>query len=202
MNSSQSPTPEWNAPEPSAPKPPAWPMVLGIIAIVFGSLGAFGGCMSAVMTLFAEKLGELMPPGQEAAFAALEKYHDLLMTTYAIAFVLAIVLLIGGIGLVRRRSWAIPVCITWAVLKIGYAMFGAYVNYLNSEAQFQATQEQLQSDPNIPNISFPDWVVEAASTIAAVFGLLWGWALPVFLLVWFSRSAVREHIRTWRTEYE
>ncbi|MHC5113503.1 MAG: hypothetical protein ACYTGP_03635 [Planctomycetota bacterium] len=194
------PVPASYAPAPEA-TPPAWPIVIGIIGIVFGALGAFGGCLSAGMTAFAGTLADMMPPGQEATFAALEQYGPVLIGMYLGALVLAVLLLVGGIGLVRRRPWSIPTCIAWAILKMAFVIFAAFVNYLNSRAQLEATQQQFESDPNMPSINFPDWLVESASMIAGVFGLLWGWALPVFMLIWFARRNVKEHIRSWGETY-
>ena len=36
--------------------------------------------------------------------------------------------------------------------------------------------------------------------LGVIIGLLWGWALPVFFLIWFSRAGVRSEVRSWSDE--
>ncbi|MCH8211846.1 MAG: hypothetical protein IIB99_10820, partial [Planctomycetes bacterium] len=88
------------------PKPSSWPMVIGVIATILGSLAVLGGCFGLVSSLFLDQFMSLVPQGEAGEMAsALDGLKPALIISGALTMVLAIVLLIGGIGLLRRRSW-------------------------------------------------------------------------------------------------
>jgi len=194
------PVPTSHPPAAEAPAP-AWPTVLGIIAIIFGAAGIFGAILSIGMMFILGWFADVMPPGQEGMFLALEEQRVPLISMYSVWMVLAALLLVAGIGLAKRRWWAIPTTITWVVLKILFGFIKVYVDYTNALAQFEASQEQIKNDPKMENVTLPAWFDDLGTVgaiLAATIGLLWGWALPIFLLIWFSRRPVKEHARTWR----
>ena len=87
-----------------------WPVVLGIIAVVFGSLGALGGLWGAIAPFVMEGFAGLfarMPsaPGQDPAkmFAAMGEYRYSMMATSLVSAAVAVWLLVAGIVLLGRR---------------------------------------------------------------------------------------------------
>ena len=98
-----------------------WPMVLGIIAVVFGGFATLGGLWGAVapfvMDGFARLLAQMpSAPGQDPAkmFEAMGEYRYLLMATSLASTAVAVLLLVAGIALMRRRPSARRLCMAWA----------------------------------------------------------------------------------------
>ena len=58
-------------------------------------------------------------------------------------------------------------------------------------AQFQATQDEPTTAGLSPEIT------KAIGDAFAVIGVLWGLALPIFLIVWFSRGKIANETATW-----
>ena len=178
------------------PKPSSWPMVIGVIAIIFGSLATLGGCFGLVSSLFLDQFMSLVPQGEaEEMTSALDGLKPALIISGALTMVLAIVLLIGGIGLLRRRAWGRSTCLTWAVLKIVLVVGGSVLSYIVQQAQFQAMAE----DPNMAG-SMPGFLpalMQAMGVVGLVVGVLWGWALPIFMLIWFSRRKIKVETAQW-----
>ena len=55
--------------------------------------------------------------------------------------------------------------------------------------------QMVRQNPGLPGPA------SGFATIAVFAGLgvsiLWGWALPTFMLIWFSRGHIRDEIATW-----
>jgi hypothetical protein len=179
------------------PKQSTWPTVIGIIAIVFGSLAALQGCfgavMSAIMRPLARKIEGSMPEGQATGMEAIVQFAPWLVAGSIVAVCLAVILLVGGVMVTRRRPGAVKVCLTWATLKMLYAVPYSLLQYHINKVQFEA----LQNDPNMPAGGAMTRLFDMIGIFAVVFGLLWLWALPVFMFIWFGRSRIREEIAGW-----
>ena len=86
--------------------------------------------------------------------------------------------------------------VIWSIGKILYAVPAAIIGYLMNVAMFEAMQEAAGSSPAPMPAGFFG-VLQKLGAAGAVLGLLWFWALPVFLLVWFSRSRIRDEVAGW-----
>ncbi len=178
------------------PKPASWPTVIGVIAIIFGSLATLGGCFGLVSSLFLDQFMSLVPQGEaEEMTSALDGLKPALIISGALTMVLAIVVLIGGIGLLRRRAWGRSTCLTWAGLKIVLVVGNSVLSYIVQQSQFQAMAEDLNMAGSMPG--FLPALMQAMGVVGLVVGLLWGWALPVFMLIWFSRRKIKAEIAQW-----
>jgi len=169
----------------------SWPKVLGIIAIVLGAMAALGSCIGAGASFFAGAMVDLVPEGQASGLEGMMAWQTWLVGLSVLATGLGIGLLVGGIGLLRRRAYAATACLGWAALKMVYVLASAFVGYQVNVAQFEA----MQNDPNMAGM--PAGFMGAVSLFGAVLGVLWGWALPIFILVWFSRRPIREEVESW-----
>jgi hypothetical protein len=54
----------------------------------------------------------------------------------------------------------------------------------------------MQSDPNMAKM--PYGFMFFGGLIGAVFGLAWGWAYPIFLLIWLHRPVIKQETATWQ----
>jgi len=177
------------------PRPSSWPMAVGVIAIVFGAFGVIAGCFGIVMLsflpAFLEMIAEVAGDAQASQMEALGEYRPMLMVLVGCGLLLSVMLVVGGLGLVRRRPYGVTWCLVWAVLKSIFVVANAGANYVMNQAQIAAMAE----DPNIPPM--PGGILEALGALGAAFGLLWGWALPVFMVIWFMRKPIRAEVRDW-----
>jgi hypothetical protein len=171
-------------------RPSGWPTTVGVIAIVFGALGS----MSYIATGFgmlAMTLATAVPGPGSAAFKAISGYQPLMLANALLGTALALVLLIGGIGLSSRNRWSIPLLRGWAIARLLMVPAGAALGYVISQAQLNA----IQQDPTLASSAgAPFGVMSAASSVGIVLSLAWGWALPIFMLAWLSRSRVRASV--------
>ena len=196
---------------PPAPRQSVWPTVIGIITIIVGVVGIvqYGLCapiglgmVGALGGVF-ERLGQSQPgTGMELQAAQFDAMAVYLVPNFVVtctAAILAIMLLVGGIGLVRRRTWSPRTLVLWGILRIFQAAPYAMVGYLANTAMFQAMEDAAVSGPPGPGQMFPGFfaIMHALGMAGMVVQLLWFWALPVFVLIWFSRPKIRREVSTW-----
>ncbi len=181
------------------PKPSSWPTVIGIIAIIFGSLATLQGCMGLGWPLVAGLFTSAMPEDQAEMMSITEPLMPLMIISGGLTMVIAIVLLIGGIGLTKRSPGSPKVCRIWAGSKMLLVVYASIVGYLVQQAQMEAMQRMLEEDPNTPAAmpGFLGTFMAVFGPLTLVLGIVWGWALPIFMLIWFSRTKIKAEIAQW-----
>ncbi len=173
-----------------------WPTMIGIIAVVFGVLGVLGGCSGLVFNVFAAIWGssmQWMPEVQKAQFEVMRQYVVPTSISMVVATVVAAWLLVAGIGVLRRRPWSRGATVGWAVAKIIYAIPAYFLN----KAQFEA-MEQAAIDSGTPMPTGRIFTI-MQSVVVPMMGcsMLWTWALPLFLIIWFRRASVKTEVERW-----
>ena len=180
-------------------KPSAWPMVVGVIAIIFGAMGALGGCFGAISPLFFRVIAAAVPEDQPTGLEFMADWTAWIVLVSGLGLVIALLLLVGGIGVVGRHAWGPKTCLVWAGVKMIFVVFNSVVGYFVQQAQFEAMQEMMAQDPNTP-ANMPGMmgaIMPALAALGAVIGFIWGWALPLFMLIWFSRGRIRTEVAEW-----
>jgi hypothetical protein len=163
---------------------------VGVIAIIFGGFGMLGGLIGMLTPAMLPFLKSL--PGQApGTYDAIERYTGIQVLTGALTMLTAALLLIGGIGLLRRSRTAARILVFWAVLKLivvlGNVSFGALI-------QHQQLQDIQAAQPGpVPQAAMLGTMV----VLTVVIGVLWGWALPVFMLIWMNRSSIKAETASW-----
>ncbi len=166
-----------------------WPSVLGVLCIVFGALAALAGCFCVLSALFFHGFYTSFPnpiTGGTLEFFVSEiaAGHEGQVLVRSLATVaLAVIQLVAGGGLFKRRRWAFNVVWFWAILK---------VLLLISDLVLESHIAPLPP----PNVT-PTTIYVNASIVLD--GLLIGlaWALPVFMMIWLSRGKIREETAAW-----
>jgi hypothetical protein len=183
------PTQPGAIPEPA--RGSVWPTVIGVIAIVLGvfsAIGALWGMVSPhIMGAFVSRM-----PGQSASAMQgfLDRFFVWMIVSQVITLLLAVWLLIGGVAMTVRRTWAANACRGWAVAKGLFVVVQQYFVIQIVEYQFQAMK--MSGAPAMAGN------LQTITTVSSVvFGLLWGLALPVFMLIWFSRRRIKQEMRSW-----
>jgi len=192
--------PEYQQPSapPTAPGPitelrgkASWPTIIGIIAIVFGAGGMLGALLGSASMIFGELLtmpgifGQPAMPegGWRLLFAAL----------LAVSFFVALMLLFGGIYLNYRLKRGARLCKVWAVTKVILVVISTVLGFVNAPATMR---EAMAAQPG-GSPPFGDAFIYAMMGVGICFGLVWGWALPVFMLIWFSRKKIKAEVAEW-----
>jgi len=162
---------------------------------VFGSLAILNGLYGIVSSVFAKPLGEwmrkLVPAGQATGMEGLADNVGLVIFNSFLALVAAVLLLVLGIGLVKRRAWSAKLAPIWAIIKIAVAMVGGFVAYRVAQGQLDG----VYNDPDMAGVS----VGVADTMVVAIVGIgvLWALVLPVFMLIWLSRARIKEEVSKW-----
>ncbi len=173
----------------------SWPTVLGVIAIVYGALATLSHGCGLMSSLMAEQWQRMMPQPEQAAEAQIDLTRRWLwfsVPNSLLLVALAVMLIVVGAGLARRRARAVVLAKVWAVVKMIVALGAAIFTYLVMQESLGLQQEV---DPNAT--ALPPGVVEVMAPLTAVLTLLWGWLLPIFLLIWFARPSIREEVSGW-----
>lgn len=168
---------------------PSWPKVIGIICIVLGALGILGNVWQAVAPFFMEAvLSSMIEDGHMKATLQVQKdYMVWLLLAALLGLVCSLILVIGGSGLCMLRRWGHATLKLYIPLRMIGVVFAVVLTFIISEATHKAIAGSGQAVP----------MSSAIVVVTAAFGLAWGWALPVFLWIWFSRPKVKAVISTW-----
>jgi len=169
------------------PRPSKWPTVIGIVAIAFAGLGIMGGFCGLVTMV---TMPSMMPqdPATTAALSATRS--SWMVVQLLVGLGLTVLLLICGIGLLKRRPWSPKGCTRWAVVYIIFAVIGGILNFSMQQAQF-ASMSQAGGPSPMP-VGFG-----TLALLMSLLGFVWACALPVFLLVWFSRAKIKAEVALW-----
>jgi len=190
-----------------------WPKVIGIISTCLGGMGVACGVAASVgmvlaMTMFPVFSRMRPPPRQPATGPATRPatqpaiqpaimpalvppdFPDWsLYAGAAIQLVTlcgTVLLLIAGIHLIRRRPSA-------RTLHVAYAVCAAA-----AATAMLAMQLALANSMRWPGVFSPMAGIWRAQMIGmGIVNLVLQLAYPVFLLVWFSRSKIRQEVRGW-----
>jgi hypothetical protein len=174
---------------------PIWHTVLGIFAIVFGAGGVLQGLWGMLTPVLMSFFEDFVPEDQHNPIAFMDEMGVFMVAISSIIFLLAVLLLVAGIFLVRRSRIAVPLCVLWAALKMCAVVANTVFTYFMQQAQFDA----MANDPNMQQApAVMGGIMQGVAIGTAVLTLLWGWAMPVFVLIWFRRRKIREQIAGWR----
>ncbi len=179
-------------PAPIAAEPSHWPTPIGVIAIVLGALGFLGGAANLLQPLILDFVAAAMPDQMKAQMDVTRRWMPTTMTLNAFQSLLALLLLVAGVMVLRRRPAGATLAVTWAILKMIVAVAASYVGYLVQGETMKAIAEAGQSPPGFAAFSGP------LAILGLALGLLWGWAFPVFMLIWFARRPIRREVAAWQ----
>lgn len=193
MENEQNPQPAYLPPTPPTapgavlePVPVTkWPKVLGVISIILGVLGALGAVWGVVGMTVMSGFMQSAPP---EVLAQLEQMKGWTIAASILSFPVCLLLLATGIGLVSRRQWSITTAKIWAVLKMLLVVFSMGMTWQMQGASFRSN----------PAMAGGGNMVTVIQAVSMIFGLAWGWALPVFMLIWLSRTKIKTETAAWK----
>jgi hypothetical protein len=172
-----------------------WATVIGIIAIVLASGGILSGCSSLISPFVVDFFRNMIPPGQATGMEvmdAIEEWRSWTMINSFLTSAVASLLLVVGIGLLKRRRWAVQAGVAWAILKVLHALVTAVFVYMVQQATFGAMGQQIPAAPG-----FGPAFQQMIGVYSAAFTALLYSAFPVFLLIWLSRAKIKADVADW-----
>ena len=168
-----------------------WPTVLGVIMIVFGAGGVLTYLWGAIANFFMSQwISDPAGTNPHEVVAVFERWMIPMGLMGLVNAAVAALLLAAGIAMLRRRPWAIGASTTWAWLKIVITAIAVVMQALMQQQQFQAMNASGDA-------IFPDGMIVAMLIAIVLFGIAWGWALPIFLLIWMRLDRAKREYRTW-----
>jgi hypothetical protein len=178
-----------------------WPIVLGVISIVVGILACLYAAAGTAMSMLLPALGgwtSYTPRGTTGVdVAALMRDHAwLLRVAYSQLGVGAALLVIAGIGLVRRRPWGARLMRIWGVLGVLLAL-GSAASVGVFEARFMGAAFTSISASSGSGGGPPPQVGYVAGVFTGVIMAFLLSIFPVFVLIWFSLAPVRAEVGRW-----
>jgi hypothetical protein len=175
------------------PRQIVWPITIGVIGIAFGSLGILRSLYGAATPWLFNSWTFYTPSSTNTfdPFAALRHWGVWLSLVNAIGVLVAVMLLIGGIGLLRRRPWSGTLLIAWAIIRIPLAFAETVVG-------IGMQQEQLAAMSSQPGGAMVSAFASGFAWFGAVVSIAMYCALPTFMLIWFTRPAHRRTLEAWR----
>ena len=129
---------------------------------------------------------------------SIQSLQPLIITAGVISFIVAVILLTAGIGVVSRKVWSRKIVLIWAGTKMVFVVANSLFSYRVQQAQFEDMQEMMANDPNAAAaMSVFGQIMMWMGMFFIVIWIIWGWALPVFTLIWFSRKKIRGEVTSW-----
>lgn len=194
--------PEENIAPPIAPpvigyatpeKKSTWPTVIGILGIVLGILGILGGILGVLSYFLTGAFLSVVPEEQSRIILDFQKSWILWTILMQILVIgAAIYLLIAGLGVMKERSGSDRRMRIWAAIKIAVV---AVNTGIGSVMQREMLAAQMESDPQVANTMAQFGNIFAWAGLC--FGVVWGWAFPIFVLIWFARRKIKAETAEW-----
>lgn len=165
---------------PELPPPlPTWPKVVGIISIVWGSLGLVCGGCGLLSPIF---VGMVMKgSGQELPPAMLAQPPQ--MVLMVLGLLLAVFLIIAGVTIINRKPSGFAMHLGYSLIAIPLTLLSVYFSWKQQGdlAQWAAANPD---NPMAKGMSSPGQQIGQVFGLA--FGAVMGLGYPIFCLIWFG----------------
>ena len=171
---------------PTEPRPTRWPTVIAVIGIIWSVLGISCSLWGTADEFFRQPSTATQPAAGLAGGGTMRFVAAL---DYLVNVGLCIVLLIAGVGLLRRRPWSARFARLWAVLDLILMVVGTLVLYDYYKRQFVVS---------IADSGLSMGTVGILYATLTFFGLLVSFVFPVFVLIWFARRKIKDEVATWK----
>lgn len=173
-----------------------WPTFLGVVSIIFGVVGLFNGLATMASSMLVDMARQAAPNAQANVWQVVQKWQVWTISSGAFSSILAIMLMVAGIGLTVRRRWGVKLHMAWAVLKLIWSPVLVGVGLLAQIDSLKATEADMAAAGN-PTFAFTG-VMRQTTLVMTGLTLLWLWLLPCASLWWLTRPKVREEVGGWR----
>jgi hypothetical protein len=190
---------------------PGWPTVLGVIGIVWASLGLLSsGCF---MLLSPERIASWLPEDQrEQMLAEFGQQSSLQDGLQILSLVLTILLLWGSISLLKRQASSRQLLNVWAGLSVLLVVILTPMTILEQLDAAQATETTAaevdagesdateetagSDDPSMADL--PPEATKAITVVSGACGGVVGLIWPIIVLCFINSRSGRQTIAGWK----
>ncbi len=175
-------------------EPPKWPMVVGIISIVWGSLGVICNGCGALSPVLGNAMVNMVPPEQQEQMRQQMAASSSapMIAVAVLSVLLSILLIVAGVMTLRRQAIGRPMHLGWAAIGTLTALAGVFFGWANA----QAMQQQMP-----PGADATQAAAQQAGMVGGlVFGLCLSLIYPIFCLVWFGAMGKKPEVGAPRTD--
>lgn len=171
-----------------------WALVMGIVLILAGLVGVYLSTLDVQRTQARHEWNsthvERIPASPKLKSTRAE-WHPIRIAAGIGSALLGIVLVTGGIGLLLRRAWTLPLLFAWACVKIVVALLAGLADGVIASAELESLGTQTGSLPqSAPSIVL---ILSAALSFFLSGGV---WAIFVLGLLAFPER--RAEMRAWK----
>lgn len=158
-------------------EPPAWPKVIGIISIVWGSLGLICNTCTLGATALMGSLVQMVPPEQQAEMQRQMQAQSGVanMAIAALGLVLSLVLIFAGVCTLRRQAIGRTLHLAYGAIGLVLTLVGAGLGIVAANKLATGAADPAQAQQ-----------ARVGGLVGAAFGGCLGMAYPLFCLVWFG----------------
>jgi hypothetical protein len=174
-------------------EPARWPTPIGVLGIIFASLGLIGGVCGlawpAILPWYVDQMKNSwnVPQSQIDLMLASQPPTVWYLLSASIGLVFSILLMIGSIRLLRRRASGAKLVKAWAWITIVWVPLNIVISMMLA--------------PGLPAGSQPDPTMQQQQQVGMYFTIgcmaILGLAWPVFCVIWFARPKIRQQVSTW-----
>ncbi len=180
-------TPPTQAPPPLV-RANVWPTVVGIIGIIYASLGLFGTfCGLAFLFILPSSADWLQSFGMsEQEVQEMEtSMSPVGWTVFAsvVGLALVILLFVGAVKLLRRQASGARLCALWSWMIIPWTIIATVITLV-----FHFNAPVPSGGPG----------QQVGTAILTVIGTVIGLVFAVFVVIWFSRPTIKSQVAQWR----
>ena len=180
-------TPPTQAPPPLV-RASVWPRVVGIIGIIYASLGLFGAfCGLAypfILPWYVDWLRSVGVPEQDVQEWEISMSPvSWTVPASVVGLALIILLFVGALKLLRRQASGAKLCALWSWTIIPWTIIATVITlvfHFNTPAPSGGPGQQI------------------GTGIVTVIGTVIGLVFPVFVVIWFSRPTIKSQVAQWR----
>lgn len=191
-------SPPTNAETTPTTRPPSWPTTIGVLSLVFAGLSTLGGIVGILGAIFFDTLANFSagtgPQGVDAyTQLTLDVQQDfMLWSALSMLLFLAVTALLAAAGITALQRKPIT-----RTLHLAYAA-GRLLSTAATTLVTIVIQLEIENRATALNIQ-PTFTSSSAIAIAgAVLGAAWYLTYPAFCLIWFSRTKVKQDIRSFQ----
>jgi hypothetical protein len=161
-------------------EPPKWPKVVGIISIVWGSLGIICNGLGVVGVILTPQMMKMAEAEMEGGFPPQMTQPNFLLGVIAgLSVVLSLALLLAGVFTVSRKPAGRPMHVGVAAISLVFIMISIAFQWNN----LNGISEWVR---NNPDAAYSQTYSPMGNMIGMAVGIVLGAAWPVFCLIWFG----------------
>lgn len=173
---------------------PQWPKVIGIISICLAGLGLTCQVCGVAMAPLSMSI---IPADQRDQYPPNMGVGPLVYLAAALGLPHGLLLLVAGIQTMRRRASGKMLHLIYALLALPLVAFGIWVQVEQQAVIAQWVRENPDTvyakQMQMPGAAMGQY-------IGMIFGIFFGLAYPVFLLIWFGIVKAKADMGTPRTD--